>query len=120
MLDLKVPGTAQSTALHQDVSASQQIYATCTHSPWPCLKPHVMHMQVQDMAEQCAASGISIKYGKKVLGRLERVASARQELTAAMGAGELTRLQAAVNEARGLRRSELLGAMPACTVRLSK
>lgn len=63
-----------------------------------------MLVQVQDMAERCAASGISIKYGKKVLGRLEKVAPARQELVAAMSAGALARLQAAVDEARGLRR----------------
>ncbi|KAK9787368.1 hypothetical protein WJX73_002975 [Symbiochloris irregularis] len=59
---------------------------------------------VQEMAEQCAASGISIKYGKKVLGRLEKVGPARQELREAMqGGGEFKRLHAAVDEARGLR-----------------
>ena len=65
-----------------------------------------MTVQVQEMAEQCAASGISIKYGKKVLGRLEKVGPVRQELREAMqGEGDFKRLHAAVEEARGLRRS---------------
>lgn len=58
------------------------------------------------MAEQCAANGISIKYGKKVIGRLERVGPAREELTVALESADLSRLAHAVEEAKGLRRSE--------------
>ena len=56
------------------------------------------------MDQECAAYGVSIKYGKKVLGRLERVGPAREELDAALGSGELKRLADAVEEAKGLRR----------------
>ena len=56
------------------------------------------------MAEQCAASGVSIKYGKKVLARLERVGPAREELEAAVSCNDLRRLASAVEEAKSLRR----------------
>lgn len=53
------------------------------------------------MAEQCSAVGISVKYGKKVLGKLERAAAVRQSLRSAQAYEEL---EAAVTQGRGLRR----------------
>ena len=64
----------------------------------------MVHGQVHDMADQCVAHGVSIKYGKKVLGRLERVRLVREALHAALQKYNLQSLHDAVEEARGLRR----------------
>lgn len=59
------------------------------------------------MAEQCAAASISVKYGKKVLGKLEKVAPVRLSLQQLLREGRDTStdaFEAALEQARGLRR----------------
>ena len=68
-------------------------------TPLPCF-------QVQEMCERCSAAGISTKYAKKVASRLQRAGPARAALQTAVDAGELAALEAALQDARGLRRWE--------------
>ena len=62
--------------------------------------------EVQSMSTKCVAAGISVKYGKKVLSKLERVAPVRRALAAGMNkdAGGRESLEAALEQARGVTR----------------
>ena len=62
------------------------------------------------MAERCAAAGISIKYGKKLMGKLEKAVSVRESLIASLASGSDARLpsmELLLEEARSLRRHAL-------------
>ncbi len=61
---------------------------------------------VRAMAGRCAAAGVSVKYGKKVLGKLERAAAARRALQAALAGrarGGRAALEDALEAARSVR-----------------
>jgi len=61
---------------------------------------------VRAMAGRCAAAGVSVKYGKKVLGKLERAAAARGALQVALagrGRGGRAALEDALEAARSVR-----------------
>ena len=62
--------------------------------------------EVQSMSAKCVAAGISVKYGKKVLSKLERVAPVRRALAAGMSedGGGRESLEAALEQARGVKR----------------
>ncbi|GMH35223.1 hypothetical protein BSKO_03091 [Bryopsis sp. KO-2023] len=52
---------------------------------------------------ECQDVGISVKYGKKVLGRLERVAAGREAIHRAIELGDPTEISEALSNAKGLR-----------------
>ncbi|KAK9842019.1 hypothetical protein WJX81_004484 [Elliptochloris bilobata] len=71
-------------------------------------------VDVRAMAERCGAAGISVKYGKKMLGKLERACAARAALQAALagggrrGRGALEEVLEAARSVRGLLDAALL------------
>lgn len=54
------------------------------------------------LIKECQESGISTKYGKKVLGRLERVGNGRKQLELAVSSGDPGSVIAALVDAKGL------------------
>ena len=77
-----------------------------------CVIPSTSHAhvsQVRQMAEQCAAKGISVKYGKKVLGRLERVGPVREELAAAVQSSDFPAPGCSCGRSQGLAQVMLIG-----------
>ena len=60
--------------------------------------------QVHGMCQRCGSAGISTKYAKKVASRLQRVQPVREALQAAVLKQECSCLEAALQDARSLRR----------------
>ena len=63
-----------------------------------------LSLQVHDLCHRCSSAGISTKYAKKVVSRLERVGPAREALQAAVQSRDLDCLDTALQHARSLRR----------------
>lgn len=58
--------------------------------------------RIPNLMKECQASGISTKYGKKILSRLERVGSGRKQLELAVSSGDPSGVCAALSNAKGL------------------
>ncbi|KAF8071205.1 TANC1 [Scenedesmus sp. PABB004] len=105
------PAAAELEALRREWEALLEQAARCRD---PAAQP-VLLERVSGMLSRCAESGISVKYGRKVLQRLQAVGPARAALQAALAAeprscAELEAALGACKSCRCLLEEELVGA----------
>ena len=108
-LTLPLPGRASRPQRHTTPRATQhdQVYVP-DHGgpgrPGSSQAADKARWQVHGMCQRCSSAGISTKYAKKVASRLQRVRPVREALQAAVHKQECSCLEAALQDARSLRR----------------